>query len=295
VTVVLIGIHIDGVPRDGLVALEAVESAVGPVDLVHWFQAWGAGYRTFRSEWLDRVAASGRRGLISWEPWALTGDAHQPAFAPASIVSGAHDDYIDSWAQGFAARRDGPWYVRPMHEMNGHWYPWAGGIAGNDPASYRQAWRYVHDRFRSAGVESVAWVWCPLADDVTGPFEAYYPGDAYVDVLALDGYNWGAATPEYGGWRTPQDIFAAPYRRLAEIGPQPIWFAEVGCAPDGGDKAAWVDALLDGTSFDRLTAVVFFGIDKERDWRVDADPAVAAAVRRTTTPDPAARRPFGAD
>jgi len=275
-----LGIHLDHVPQDGLAALEAVETTVGTaIEVVHWFQAWGGYYGSFRSSWLDLVAASRRSGLISWEPWALTGEAHQPAFAPAAILSGAHDAYIDSWAHGFAARDDGPWYLRPMHEMNGHWYPWSGGIEPNTPALYRDAWRHLHRRFVAAGATNVSWMWCPLADDVVGPFEEYYPGAAFVDVLALDGYNWGASTPEYGGWRSPTEIFAEPCKRLAALGSQPVWLAEVGSAPDGGDKADWTAELLDLPGSDRVEAVVFFGLDKERDWRIDTDPAVAAAIR----------------
>ncbi|MGI9611298.1 MAG: glycoside hydrolase family 26 protein [Acidimicrobiales bacterium] len=276
------GLHLDDVPQRGLAALEAVEARVGAVQIVHWFQAWGGGYKSFRSAWFDRVTSSGRVGLISWEPWEPTGEVCQPAFAPATIVSGAHDAYIDSWADGFAARHDGPWYLRPMHEMNGDWYPWAGGVDGTTPELYREAWQHLHQRFAAAGATNVAWVWCPLADDVSGPFEEYYPGDAFVDILALDGYNWGAATPEFGGWRNPSQIFAEPYRRLTALGPQPIWFAEVGCAPDGGDKARWVEAVLDPSGLERLAAVIFFGLNKERDWRIDADTNVAAAVRTTS-------------
>jgi mannan endo-1,4-beta-mannosidase len=57
--------------------------------------------------------------------------------------------------------------------------------------------------------------------------------------------------------------------------------AEVGCAPEGGDKAAWVAELvgLARSRYDRLDAIIWFGLDKERDWRVDHDPAVAAAIR----------------
>ena len=82
--------------------------------------------------------------------------------------------------------------------MNGNWYPWAGannGGANGGPAKYIAAYRHVHDLFVADGATNVYWVWCPLVADV--PAEAwnhwtnYYPGDAYVDWVGLDAYNWG--------------------------------------------------------------------------------------------------------
>lgn len=271
--------HIDNVPYQGLELLDPVEEAIGPVDVVHWYQAWGGGHRFFRPDWFNTVSSADKVGLITWEPWALTGEASQPDYSPAAILNGRHDDYIRSWAAGFAAREDGPWYLRPMHEMNGNWYPWSGGVAGGNPDEYKAAWIHMHDLFTAAGVTNVEWVWCPLVDDISGPFEDYYPGDEYVDVLCLDGYNWGTTDPAFGGWRSVESVFDDAYDRLTALGDQPVWFGEVGSAPEGGDKAAWTAELLSNSRYDRLEAVIFFGLDKERDWRVQTDPEVAAAIR----------------
>jgi beta-mannanase len=278
----LIGLHLDGVPQEGIGPLRDAEAVTGRIDLVHWFQAWGGGHRAFRPDWLDEVARSGRAGMITWEPWVPGGDPSQPALAPSAIAAGDHDRYLKAWAEGFARRHDELWYLRPMHEMNGTWYPWGGG----DPSLFQSAWVHIHELFRVAGASSVAWVWCPLVDDVAGPFEAYYPGSDYVDVLALDGYNWGAEVPQYGGWRDPAQVFADAYDRLVALGRRPIWLAEVGCAPEGGDKPAWLAELLRlaATRFDRLETVAFFSLDKERDWRVHHDPTVGAAIRGRAQP-----------
>lgn len=275
----LIGMHIDDIPYQGLDLLDPVEDAIGTVDVVHWYQAWGGGHRFFRPDWLETVNSAGKVGLITWEPWALTGEASQPDYSPAAILSGRHDDYIRSWAYGFAARSDGPWYLRPMHEMNGNWYPWSGGVVGGNPEEYRAAWIHMHDTFTAAGVENVEWVWCPLVDDISGPFEDYYPGDEYVDVLCLDGYNWGTTDPDFGAWRSVSAVFDDAYDRLVLLGDQPVWFGEVGSAAEGGDKVAWTADLLSSSRYSQLEAVIFFGLDKERDWRVQSDPAVAEAVR----------------
>lgn len=294
-----LGLHLESVPQEGLGPLTAAEAELGvPVEIVHWFQAWGGGHGPFHPDWLDAVAATGRTGLLTWEPWALTGEAAQPSWAPEAITAGTHDAYLAAWAAGFAARSDGPWPIRLMHEMNGSWYPWGGRQPGAGPDAYRAAWVHVHELFRGAGAgpDKVRWVWCPLVDDVAGPFEDWYPGSAHVDVLALDAYNWGAAVPENGGWRTPGQLLDGAYDRLAALGPQPIWLAEVGCAPEapsavlgaatGADatvhpKAAWLAELVSSAPqrWPRLEAIVFFSLDKERDWRVHDDPTVATAIR----------------
>jgi hypothetical protein len=108
--------------------------------------------------------------------------------------------------------------------------------------------------------------------------ERYYPGDAYVDVLAVDGYNWGAGTPQFGGWQTFSQVFMPAYHRLRALGPQPIWLAEVGTTADGGDKAAWIrDMFAHARTMDRLAAIVWFNENKERDWRAAPTPEIAAA------------------
>jgi hypothetical protein len=145
-------------------------------------------------------------------------------------------------------------------------------------------WRHVVDVARGAGATNIKWVWCPLTEDVPNTrgnhFERYYPGRSYVDVLSLDGYNWGAATPQFGGWRSFHKIFAKPYRRIKRLGPQPIWIAEVGSATEGGSKAAWVrDMFKRARSMNRLSAIVWMDtIDaREGDWRMRSPADVLAA------------------
>jgi len=42
-----------------------------------------------------------------------------------------------------------------MHEMNGNWYPWAGGVNGNSPALHVQAWRRLVTISRQHGARNV--------------------------------------------------------------------------------------------------------------------------------------------
>jgi len=266
---------------DTIAALEGATAR--PVDIVHWYQPWGSRdwIVSVQRELLDAVIRTGRTPLITWEPWDPRNyTPHQPAFSLARVAGGAYDAYIAQWADKL---RDvgRPIYLRPMHEMNGSWYPWAGGLNANSPERYVAAWRHIVDIFRARGAGNVRFVWSPNHLDVLGNhMESFYPDAGYVDVLAVDGYNWGAAMPQNGGWQTFREVFQNAYDRLAKLGPQPIWITEVGSAPEGGDKAAWVrDMFAKAGRMSRLRAIVWFNENKERDWRADSTPRVAAAFR----------------
>jgi hypothetical protein len=228
---------------------------------------------------LGAVAGAGRTPMLTWEPWAPIGGTDQPAYGLARIAGGAFDAYISSSALALKAIGS-PVYLRPMHEMNSDWYPWGGTVNGNSPALFVQAWRHVVDVFRGLGASNVRFVWSPNNVDVpaSNAMEGYYPGASYVDVLAVDGYNWGAGTPAFGGWQSFAQVFLPAYDRLRALGSQPIWIAEVGTTADGGDKAAWIrDMFARARGMDRLQAIVWFNENKERDWRAAPTPEIAAA------------------
>jgi hypothetical protein len=261
---------------------DALQAATGRhVDIVNWYQSWGGGswVSAVQQQALQAVTSKGRTPLLTWEPWEPTGSPNQPKYALARIAGGDFDVYLTTWA--LALKLNGsPVYLRPMHEFNSDWYPWSGAANGNTPAQFVQAWRHIHDIFRNLGASNVRFVWSPNNIDVpaSNPMESFYPGDAYVDVLAVDGYNWGAGTPAFGGWQSFSEVFARAYDRLSALGPQPIWIAEVGSSADGGDKAAWIrDMFARAAEMSRLEAIVWFNENKERDWSATPTPEIAAA------------------
>jgi hypothetical protein len=282
----MFGAHTAGDPYSGHIdGTLGLERATGRhVDIVHWYQNWGAGAygSAVQPTWISAVTTTGRTPMLTWEPWAPGGPV-QPKYRLQRLVQGGFDGYMTSWAN--ALRLVGKTvYLRPMHEMNGDWYPWGGTVNGNSPALYVRAWRRMVDIFRRRGASNVRWIWSPTNFDVPAGnrLESYYPGTGYVDVLAADMYNWGSAKPEWGGWQSFSQIFSSVYRRLSALGPQPIWIGEVGCAPDGGDKAAWVrDMFAQARGLSRLQAIVWFNVNKELDWRA----APTAAIARAFAPD----------
>jgi beta-mannanase len=170
--------------------------------------------------------------------------------------------------------------LRFGHEMNGTWYPWAEGVNGNGPGDYAAAWRHVHDVVAAAGAANITWVWNPNVPYFgSTPLDGLYPGPAYVDAVALDGYNWGTSSAG-SSWVSPSELFGAglsELRRLA-AGKQ-VLVAETSSAEQGGSKAEWNGALISFLAAQPdVTAVVWFNFNKETDWRINSSTSSATAL-----------------
>ena len=67
---------------------------------------------------------------------------------------------------------------RPLHEAAGGWFWW-----GTDKDAYIELYRLLYDRLvNTHGLHNLIWVW-------NGQHTDWYPGDAYVDMLADDPYH----------------------------------------------------------------------------------------------------------
>jgi len=260
-----------------------------PIVILSWYQAWGSAYAPCRPDLIQKVQRRHLIPMITWEPWQLPNSlptpckpAAQPAFALERLLQGVYERYIQSWASDLAKCRGAVW-LRPMHEMNGDWYPWGGMVNGNNPKLFREAWHYLRGIFKAAGAANVVWVWCPYVLSVPATadnsLEHYFPGTGQVDWLGLDGYNWGTTQP-WSRWESFADIFTDAYARLTALAPdKPMLIAELGCAEEGGNKAQWLrDAFQQIISqFEKIKAVVWFQIAKECDWRLDSSPEAIQA------------------
>ncbi|YCQ22906.1 beta-mannanase (plasmid) [Arthrobacter sp. Z4-13] len=229
---------------------------------------------------MNAVRARGAVPLVTWEPWAWGGGVDQPAYSLDRIAAGDFDARITQWGQALAAWGY-PVQLRFAHEMNGDWYPWAEGVNGNEPGDYVQAWRHVHDVMAATGASNVSWVWSPNAPywgstDLAGLF----PGAGYVDIVGLDGYNWGTSAV-WSGWISPQDLFAPGIAQLRSLAPgMPILIAETASSEAGGSKAAWNTDLVSYLSAQPdVAGFVWFHMQKEADWRINSSDASAAAFK----------------
>lgn len=227
---------------------------------------------------LNAVAARGASPIITWEPWRWGGGVAQPAYALDRITAGDHDAYIKSFAAGLRSWGR-PVTLRFAHEMNGSWYPWAEGVNGNGAGDYVRAWRHVHDVVAAAGAINVSWMWSPNTPPTgTVALSKLYPGAAYVDAVALDGYNWGTSK-SWSSWTSPSALFGQGLTQLRSIAPgKPITIGETAAAEAGGSKPVWIRDLLGYLSAQPdVSAFVWFQLNKETDWRFNSTEASSAA------------------
>lgn len=284
-----LGAFVHGAPRDPSI-LDQFAAEIGRQPaIVSWFEAWGSQNAVtgeiIRLDLLESVAARGAIPMITWEPWDPAAGVDQPGYRLAIIARGDFDAYINSWAYRLAAY-GGPVWVRFGHEMNAPWYPWGIAVNGNTPADYVAAWRHLRARFVAAGATNVRWLWCVDAPSIDArPADDAYPGDDAVDLIALDGYNWGTSLPG-ATWQTLPQLFGSAYERAGAQSSRPMIIAETACAEQGGDKAEWIQqgfaAIPD--QFPRITAVCWFNeTGTAADWRVESSPASQAAFKDVAT------------
>jgi hypothetical protein len=254
------------------------------VSIIHFGQPWfidGAAQRFYPGP-LDAVRAHGSLPLVDWASWDMVrSPTNQPAFSLGRIIDGSYDSYITAWAT--AARDWGhPFFLRFDHEMNGNWYAWAESQSGNSAGQFAKAWRLVHDLFVAAGATNVTWVWSP-ATEYPGwtPLAGLYPGNAYVDWVAMDGYNSGLNPIQPDRWRSFSELFGPTYATLQRIAPsKPIMIAETASTEIGGSKAAWItDALrVLPKKFPEVDAFVWFNAPTDGlDWPIETSSSARTA------------------
>lgn len=270
-----LGVNTTDIAGDAGASLDSFSARVGRRPTVAmWYQSWSEPL--FYWSQMPVVDARGGIPMVTWEPVTSNGKG----VPLESIAAGQHDAYLVTAAR--AAREWGrPFFVRFAHEMNGSWYPWGRGVHGNTSHQYIAAWRHVVGVFRREGAANVRWVWSPNATSPWVPrFESLYPGDSWVDWVALDGYNWGPL--KGSGWRSFARVFAPSYEAMAVLTRKPIMIGETGAPERGGNKARWIrQALLRDLPrrMPNVRALVWFDRLKETDWRVNSSPGTLAAFR----------------
>jgi len=297
---VLLGAYVAGLPyfEQSERAFEALERKLGTtLPILSGFVDWDYVFGEPRD--LTLAAGGNRTLLYSWEPHC---DPKNEAscVTVADVAAGKYDGYFSRIAESMRAFPH-TIYVRPWAEMNAEWSPWQPGSGrprAGTPAEFVRAWRHMRDFFRQRGIDNLKFVFNPDASDweTSSRIPEIWPGADYVDVLGIDGYNWGKGKPGGPGeWREFEEIFARMYQILTELHPTaPVWICEFGSKEpsksDGGERPAprdplhkkgqWLERMLSSTAFPRLGALVHFNVHKERDFRFESSADALRAMRR---------------
>ena len=89
---------------------------------------------------------------------------------------------------------------RPLHEAEGGWFWW--GAKG--PGPFVELWRLMYNRYTQVhGLHNLIWVFTAQSANL-----AWYPGDAYVDMVGADRYPTDVYDPLSGIFEELQTVWA---------------------------------------------------------------------------------------
>jgi len=227
-------------------------------------------------------------------------DQANKVFTLKRILAGEFDQDLRRWAR---SARD---FATPLiaeygTEVNGEWFPWNGVWNGGgstkgygDPAlpdgpeRFRDAYRRIIGIMRQEGASNVLWVFHANNDDwpqeAWNRLENYYPGDAYIDWLAVSVY--GAQTPLDDYWDEFRPMMDAAYPRLAALAPaKPIILAEFGVTLNNplGSQSDWANKALSDLIGLRWPRVIGFSWWNEF-WQNDDNPKHDTTMRVQDNP-----------
>ncbi len=228
-----------------------------------------AGVRVYRS-WDSKLFSSseiwardtGHTLFLSIKAQRTTGEVLKwRDIADAKPGSRLHNEMLAQARQlrGFGAKV----YVTFNHEPEAHTSAGMGTAA-----DFVAAWRKVITVYREHGVKNAEFVWTMTAWGFKrtdqNAARHYYPGDAYVDHIGADGYNWYNCRTNDGRWTEMEEILSG-HRQFGVTHPgKGLMLMEWSSVEDPavpGRKAAWfrdVTELFKQPGWEQYRAVLHF-------------------------------------
>jgi hypothetical protein len=177
----------------------------------------------------------------------------------AACAGGAYDTEWRTTASNLVNHQLASTIVRPGWEFNGTWYHWS---AKNDIAGFVGCFQHIVNTMRSAPGQHFKFDWNPDIGRNSFPAEQAYPGDAYVDYIGVDVYDYSWSRYPAGGsglsaardaaWNDAVngDHGLAFWSRFAAAHHKPMALPEWAAAirsdgHGGGDNASFVNEVFD--------------------------------------------------
>jgi hypothetical protein len=218
------------------------------------------GGRIQLADWQSRIFSSG--AVVSW----------------SQISSGAEDNsIIIPQAQRIKAIAPTKIFLTFESEMNDvATHPVA---TYGTPAEYVAAYQHIYNVFKAQGVSNVVWVWDTTGSSTSfSTMASFYPGDAYVDWIGYDPYNFYTCNNDET-WKTPATTIGTYYNWVTAgnlgVGAEtkPMILDEYGSHDDPADATHnedWYDSLPAAVeALPRLKAITLFDSVGICDTRVD--------------------------
>lgn len=246
------------------------------VAIAHYYRGWDALDSPALLSELQAISTYGWRPMISVNPYFFDRCQAKGMTLYKAIANGNCDEFLSG--AGKNLKQFGkPLFLRFAWEMNIGSMEWSVIKTGDKPPDFVAAWQKLKNVISAQGATNVLFVFSPNTEGVGSvSYSQIYPGDKFVDWVALDGYNWGTTQP-WSKWLSFSQVFKSSYSSLSKIAPgKPMMIAEVNTTDKGGDKASWYTDMLKvqiPANFPRVRAIVFYNEDRTSkenvNWLID--------------------------
>ncbi len=250
---------------------------------------------SFPTEVMETNYESGRLVELTLQ---LTENDNLDMYAPSpmlAIYRGEMDDQLRQWARDAAAFGH-PFLFRLNNEMNSDWTSYGGVVNLSDPHIFTAVWQRIYRIFQEEGANNCLWIFNPH-DRQAPPSDwnnslAYYPGNEYVHLIGITGYNNGTYYTKWAEeWREFDVIYDLIWEEYhPRFGQFPWIITEFASSGIGGDKVAWIDNMFAHMDrYPNIRMAVWFShaaFDKEnnntpaRTYWLDETPETLEAFRR---------------
>lgn len=178
------------------------------------------------------------------------------------ILDGKYDAFINAYAELIAKYPNVTVLFRPFNEMNGDWCNYSSYHTSRDPQIFVEVYRYLHKSFDKVGCNNTLWIWNPnersFPNFKWNNQSLYYPGDNYVDIYGITGYNTGTYY-EGESWRSFDEIYAPVYEKATKHNEKPIMITEFSCSAIGGDKIVWIEDMFKSLpKYDKIKVAIWW-------------------------------------
>ena len=115
----------------------------------------------------------------------------------AGEAAGTNDTHWTNLGNNLVTWGYGNACIRLGREWNGNWYNWSPAITGDSAANYIAGYQHIVTLLRGIPGNTFTFMWNPTSGQVTGESGGglvpltWYPGNAYVDSIGVDYYDWG--------------------------------------------------------------------------------------------------------
>lgn len=204
----------------------------------------------FPTEFMNRCWNEGRIVELTYQVTESNNEKLEGYTPNIDMYRGVKDEDIREFAR--AAKEFGhPFLFRLNNEMNSDWVSYGGVTNMSDPEIFIDNWKRFYRIFEEEGAHNVIWIFNP--NDRNHPpcdwnnFLAYYPGNEYVQLIGVTGYNNGTYFKEERSeeWREFEEIYDAVNEAYMPFFSEFPWIiTEFSSSSIGGDKAKWIDNMF---------------------------------------------------